>query len=301
MSEITQPLTQRITSPLMGDYRVPLGGAAYNPVIALGADLLGYWDADSRYWGANGNMTIVTGASSWKDVVAGYDAVQATAGSQPLFSATSFNGAPSLTFDGTDDQLTLASQPFPTSAFEIWVLCQQDAAAADATVRAAVAYGGNASTTAVLLGRTVTTGTNRGRATIGDGGTGQPLPATTTDLSSRHVERLVVGASSSSLIVDGGAANNLTVTPSIGATRLRHGASTLNTPSGFWQGKVAAVLITNALSAAKATSLQAWLLSRRMLPAVVIGFLWAPVLSDLNGESVLDDLTQQTVMQLVEA
>lgn len=65
-----------------------IGGVnAYNPVVALGNDLLAWWDADAHYWGANGGMTIATGVSSWRDIGAGYSAVQASGAAQPVFSA----------------------------------------------------------------------------------------------------------------------------------------------------------------------------------------------------------------------
>src|SRR5688500_3331977 len=80
-------------------------GVGVSPVTILGASLLAWWTADRA------DLITLSGSqvTSWKDVVAGYDVVQGVGGSRPLWSATSFNGAPSLTFDAIDDELTLGS------------------------------------------------------------------------------------------------------------------------------------------------------------------------------------------------
>src|SRR5882724_8398712 len=84
-----------------------VGGASYNPLVALGSDLLAWWDADSKYWGANGAIDAAS-VGSWKDIIAAYDAAQGNSSAKPVFSTTAFNGAPGVTFDGVDDNLSLA-------------------------------------------------------------------------------------------------------------------------------------------------------------------------------------------------
>ena len=63
------------------------GYPVYNPSTALGPDLLGWWDAShtTRIIGS-------PGVNTWLDAVAGYNMVQATAASQPVWSATGFGG-----------------------------------------------------------------------------------------------------------------------------------------------------------------------------------------------------------------
>ena len=80
--------------------------ARWSP-LQLGALCLAWWSADDLAPGA---------VASWKDRVLKYDAAQAVSGSRPVASILSFGGLPGVTFDGTDDELTLASCPFPTGA-----------------------------------------------------------------------------------------------------------------------------------------------------------------------------------------
>jgi len=226
------------------------GYPVYNPSTALGPDLLAWWDAShtSRIIGS-------PGVSTWLDAVAGYNMVQATPASQPVYSATSFGGAPGLSFDGVAQCLALESVPFPTGAApsEIWGLAQQNALVADATGRTVFSYGGNTSATAVtrILQRIVTGGANRGRGIAGDGAGSNTSTNTAVDFSSRHAMRFQIGATELTVTVDGTTSPIVSAVPATGTVRCRIGASTINTPGLFWQGVIAAVLVTSPLSAAK--------------------------------------------------
>jgi len=252
-------------------------GSPYNPATALGTDLLAWWDADSSYWGANGNMTLeVDRVTSWKDIIAAYDATQ-TSGSaaRPTFSATGFNGGPGVSFDGSDDVLTsttaglLAVLPVAANASELWTLVQQDALPADATARYALAYGATALTNTRGVGRAVAGGVNRGRGNTGNGAAANAQNGSTVDLSTRHVERWQVQApaGSSILSVDGVNEGTLSADPTAAnaVNRLRLGSSANTTAALFWQGQIAVAIVTKALTAAQSAPLQSWLLARRRL------------------------------------
>jgi hypothetical protein len=219
----------------------------------LESSLLAWWDAGHG-----------VSASTWVDRKAG---LVLTASGAPAWSATSFNGFPGITFDGVDDYYTLASVPFPTGAnpCEIWIVCSQDALPADTTSRRLFGYGGTANPAARLFQRIVTGGVNRIRANVGDGAVGQAIDNTTVDFSSRHLLRLSVGATASSLYVDGGSAIDLSVVPATGTTRVRIGASQADTAASFWSGKVRDIVVTGPLSSDDAASLQSYLLDRRAL------------------------------------
>ncbi|MCK1367602.1 hypothetical protein [Bradyrhizobium sp. 62] len=240
-----------------------LGTAGYSPVAALGADLIAYWDVN--------RPDLITGlnVSSWRDIVAGYPAVQATGSAQPVYSISSFNGAPGIAFDGASQQLTctdaafLAALPSGAGPYEIWALIQQDALPADTTERIAVAVGGASLVTGRALSRIVTSATNRARSRTGNGAASTNIDDTAVDLSTRHVLRLAVGATSSALTVDGGTPSTASVVPSTTNTRLRLGASNATAAVNFWQGQIAAILITQPLSAAKAAALQSYLTRRK--------------------------------------
>lgn len=226
----------------------------------LGSSLLAWWRADRPDL-----ITHASGAvSSWKDTVAAYDAVQAGAG-MPTYSATSFNGFPGITFDGTDDELTLASQPFPSgaSAAEMWAVVSQSALAADSSTRQLFGYGGTSNATRRAIVRRVSGGVNRFGADIGDNSVAQPINDAAVDFSGRHVLRVAVGATSTSVTINGGTPTSGSAVPATGTTRARIGASTANTPANFWNGIVHDIIITSALSASKAAQLQAWLMARR--------------------------------------
>lgn len=257
--------------------REQAGGNPYNPLAVLGTDLIAWWDADSSYWGANGNMTLeVDRVTSWKDIVAGYDATQSSGSSaRPTFSATGFNGGPGVSFDGSDDVLTsttaglLAVLPVAANASELWVLIQQDALPADATARYAVTYGNTALNNSRAIGRFVSAGVNRGRGNVGDNTSALSRIGTIVDLSTRHVERwqIQAPAGTSVLTIDGIAEGSVAADPTLAATvsRLRLGASANTSANAFWQGQAVAVLVTKPLSSGNAAALQSWLLGRRRL------------------------------------
>lgn len=236
------------------------GRDLFDPLAALGADLLGWWDAlhDDLITQAGGLV------SSWRDRVAGYD-LTSSGGAMPAYAATGFNGGPELSFDGVDDVLTLAGVPFPTAAVaaEIWILLRQAAPASDATVRLAFAYGGAAAASRRVQ-RSVVTGVNRAVGSVGNGTSGVEIANAAIDMSGRHVVRLETGATASQLTVDGGTPTSSAVVPATNTNRTRIGASTAtSTPSNYWQGGIAAVLVTNPLSAEKAGALQTYLAKRK--------------------------------------
>lgn len=246
---------------------VAMMGRQSSPVSILGSSLIAWWTAD-RADLITLNSTAVT---SWKDVVAGYDAVQSVSAARPLYSATSFNGAPGLTFDGVDDELTctsaglLSALPDGAEAAEAWAITQQNALVADTGAKIMVSWGGAASTSRRGLERIVTTGVNRSRVTTGDGGSTISLSGSSVDLSSRHVMRARWSATDHTIATDGGAGTSGAVVPATTASRLRIGSISNTSPGNFWFGPCRDLLITGALSAQQITDLQAWALPRRNL------------------------------------
>lgn len=232
-------------------------GGSYSPVTDLGTDLLGYWEANRS------DLITQSGGfvSSWKDVVAGYDAVQAGGSAKPGYSATGFNGAACITYDGTDDELTLtptpASFPIGSTGVEMWGLAQNDALVADATSRYVVGYGGDTASVSRRVGRNVASSANRASLQLNTS-----VAELTVDFTGRHVLRGEVGSTDSFVSIDGTKSSVLSVVPTTTGIRLRLGASNSGA-TAFWQGSIAAVLITKPLSTDKATALAAWLNSRR--------------------------------------
>lgn len=234
-------------------------GVLWSPA-ALGASLLGWWDAERSDLITQASTTV----SSWKDVVAGYDAAQATGALKPIYSANSFNGRPGLTFDGVDDCLELLSQPFPSgsSPSELWALVDQASLAADTTVRVAFSYGADTTNDRRGLDRQVDTGVNRIRGVVGSGAAFTIAPNANVDFSGRHVVRLSVGAASARSDLDGVLGADTAATPATGALRVRIGAFSNASSGAFWKGGISAIAVTQSLTAAQAAQLTAYLKSR---------------------------------------
>lgn len=80
----------------------------------LGVALAAWWSADDLADGA---------VASWADRVAALTLVQATGANQPVRAADSFNGFPGVTFDGINDEISVAATtglPVGTTAGEIF-------------------------------------------------------------------------------------------------------------------------------------------------------------------------------------
>lgn len=240
-----------------------LGG--FDPAASLGSDMLAYWDANRPDLITRDGSNLV---SSWRDIVAGYDAVQGTGADQPVWSDSSFNGAPGVDFDGTSDFLTctdaalLAALPASAAPCELWILGQQDALAADATLRPCLGYG-NTAANSRFLARDVPAGANRGRLNVGDGVGATAVIGNAVDCSGRVVLRGEVGATQSTITVNGTVDDTDAGVPATTATRFRIGSAVAATPTTFWNGQIVVAIVTAALSAAKATALQSYLMSRR--------------------------------------
>lgn len=224
--------------------------------IQLGNKLLAWWDA------SNGVTLSGNQITSWADRKNGIIVSQPVSSARPAWGEGAF---PSLVFDGNDDCLELATNPFPAAgqASEIWNTCQQDATDADTTVRYSSSYGGlNAASR--RLGKTRISGISRAEATIGDGSTGQQVRELTIPFNSRHVLRMAVGTASTSLVLDGVSASPLAVAPNTGTGRFTIGcAPAANT--NFWLGRIRDVIVTLPLSNDEAAQLQSFLMPRRAL------------------------------------
>lgn len=240
----------------------PSDGGGYNPVTALGSDLLGYWEAN-RF-----DLITQSGGlvSSWKDVVSGADALQAGGSAKPGYSPTGFNGAPCLTFDGVDDFLIctdpvlLALLPIGATPVEMWGLTQQDALAADATVRRLFAYGGE-NINARYSAHSGNGSQNVFNSFAGDGSA--VAGSNASGFLGRSVTRSVFSANQVQSILNASIGTATPVVPATVATRIRLGASSAASPGGYWQGSDAVLIFTKSLSTDKATALAAWLNSRR--------------------------------------
>jgi hypothetical protein len=228
----------------------------------LGADLLAFWDAE-----VSANVSLAGSlVTSWVDRVGGYSADQGTSGFRPTYSATSFNGRPGVTFDGTDDYLRTASLPASlpvgTAGSEIWSLASQDFAGTQAGNQSVLAYGDTGNVNCRRLYRINQTNVSRAAGSV----TAGAAVDTIVDFSGIHVARATFAATTISVAADGNAATTAALAPataSPGAVSL--GALTTGA-NRFWKGPMNAVIVTNPLSAPDAALLLAWMKARGGLP-----------------------------------
>lgn len=224
----------------------------------LGADLLGFWDAENFNF-----LAIVAGAvSAWADSTANaYTVTQATAGLRPLYAAAGFNGRPAVVFDGIDDFLRLASTPFPIGAVgsEIWGLASQNLPDVTVGTTALMSYGANSGIAGVRrIGRAMASGVSKA-----NGNAGTPVvDAGNIDYVGNHLVRFAVTPTQSILSVDGIANAPTANVPATTAANVTFGASGIAAPTQFWNGAVNAIIITNPLTDANAALLTAYLKNR---------------------------------------
>jgi len=224
---------------------------------SLGGKLIAWWDANTGVTESGGAV------SAWTDSVASVVVAQGVAGNQPVYSATSFaNSKPGITFDGVDDYLTLASPTFCGGATdcEMWGLVQQTALAADTTDRRAASLGGASSRYRELL-RRVSAGVNRFQALVGNGSSPITITNSAVDFSGYAVVRLYNSGTTMGISVNGGAVTTTTVTPNTASTTFRIGAFS-GAVANYWQGQIAAIIVTQPLTTGEAQQLANYLYRR---------------------------------------
>lgn len=242
--------------------------ANYDPIAALGSDLIEYWDAlrgDSITETTDTTYTNVV--NSWLGLITGADLVQNTPALKPVYSPAAFNGTPCIKFDGIQQYLTctagalLGLLPAGSDPCEMWVLCSQDIIGTDATTRHVVGY----ADTSVIAGRSLAripiSNVNRARSYTGIGASATVATDGVVDFSGIHVLRGAFGSTVTGLQIDGGAPNNAAAVPATTSppTKFRVGAIPASAASNWWSGLVAAVYVTKPLSADKVTALQTYL------------------------------------------
>lgn len=232
--------------------------SAWSPTD-LGAKLKAWWAplAGSNYT-LNGS-----GVASWSDTVGGYVLAQATASSQPAYSATGWTGGLACAvFDGSNDSLALDGVPagIPTGSTpsEIWAQARLDATVGDAATRVLFDLGGTASGDPDRRG--LSRQPDNSATLTYDGLSGSSRPTNTVAPQGDHVWRGAFGSTSAHLDMDGTPGAVVTgITPTTGTGRIRLGASTFSTSQGPWLGAVRQVVITDALTTGEAAQLLAYL------------------------------------------
>lgn len=244
------------------------GGGAYDPLVALDADLLEVWDAlllPDRLT-LNGSEVV-----TWTSDKSGLAPTQATQTARPLYSATAFVGTPCIVTDGVAQMLTAAgvgSMPVGANSCEIWVLGSQDTPGSDAVGRVVFGYGngGTAAYRDVSRGRVVSPSSHlRTRASNPTA----TLTGTDSDFTGPFVSRSRIEAEIIRQWLNGIADGEIAIAlAGTGTTRTRIGAFPNSAGANFWNGKIAAIYVTNLLSEAKGAALQSYLMQRAGFPEI---------------------------------
>ncbi len=193
--------------------------------------------------------------------------MQAVSGSKPAWGATSFNSRPGITFDGNDDNLRVASQPFPSGAApsEIWGLVSQDAPNATTGTRRVLAYGGVTNNDSRFLARSPGASVNVANSSTGTGGSS--ISAATSEAGvpflGRPVARLLIPPTAIQTQIDG--ITTTVAVPAVSATNatgeVRIGTGTNG--AGYWLGVFNTIIVTDGQQSVDQTdALYAYLKAR---------------------------------------
>lgn len=248
----TNMATDLVSARVITDLATPIStnmGELRTPRSILGSSL--HSDFDARYGITLNGSTVSSWANQGIDTAA---AVQAVAGKQPAYSATSFAGGPGITGDGTDDILvatcaapfTIGTRPYA------WIVGQW------------IAFGGanggalwlrDAGATQYLgYTASATNHVNRRNDSSGTAATNGPAVYTTPLLT--EIGFTVGGVAT--MVVDGVATNTVpTGTPTALLTEIL----IFGYPAGGWFGnfRAARVITATAVTAAQITAMRAYL------------------------------------------
>lgn len=229
--------------------------APFTPA-SLGNDLYEWWDAENAT-----SVPQTPGAvTTWTSLGSGLAPTQATGSKRPIWSATAFNSRPGITFDGSDDGLSIdAVGNLPTGANPCWVwwLGSQDAAAADATTRYATTYGNTSSTSVRALRRASTGVINEPSALVN--ATARTL--TTPEFFGKNLLLLKVSGTQIFLDVNGIVDTGQALVPTTLTLRTTI-ATSANTSGNFFQGVMNSIIVTNVLSAQNEANMYTYLNAR---------------------------------------
>jgi hypothetical protein len=235
------------------------GWSGFTPNSLLAA----YWRADTLSDGA---------VASWADDVGAFALTQATGGAQPVKAATTCNGTPGVTFDGTDDTVRAnATTGLPTGTNEGWIFVSAVVGVVDTNLRTAFSYGTQNAGSRRTLNKSGAaiqrySFTDQG-ATVNDSGSAYLSPEL-------HVLARHTGAGGTLIegFIDGRPTSipSSVATSNTGTTRTAIGADLAATAASFWQGVVCDVAVrSGALTDFQRQQIVAYFAWLRRVPYVL--------------------------------
>lgn len=194
--------------------------------------------------------------------IKGNSVTQATGANQPIYSATSYNSGPGITFNGTTQFLQGSGSAFPSgnAGSEFWANVDTTTTAADTTSRRIAILGSGTTGQNRGLGILGNTTIVQSQALSGDGAASAARPSTVTAFG-RHTHRAVQDTTTLGISLDGAAVTTQALTQNTANTNIAIG-SQFGT-NLYFQGVMRDILITPLLTATQATYLNNYLSTRR--------------------------------------
>lgn len=241
-------------SPLRAPIRAPSLWLNFTPA-SLGSDLISWWDSSSGV-GLSGSAV-----TSWTDKVGSLAPAQGTAANQPTFSATSYNGKPGISFDGTADHLTVTSVgSLPTGTAQVDMFAAVDVAAVAASSRRIFNYGAGNDSQSCGLFRRVTSSQDFAAAYASNGTSAIPVNAPVA-FAGRSAIAGFVRADGVQAWHDGQYSTITALVPSVGTTRTVIGVNTALSGS-FWSGTIRDIIVTLPLNQGRREAMLNFIQSR---------------------------------------
>lgn len=189
----------------------------------------------------NSKITTATGISQIVDSISASAFVQATADAQPLLITSATTGRQVASFDGTDDNLAIASIPtnWPTGStaggFAVVANCPSSA-----STLTLFAYGGSSASSHRGVQRLADLGF---RALVGDGASKTADNGAVLPSSGRHIVTVPISATQFSCNVDGSIGALTSSVPATGTSRARIGCGASTSAASFFAGEISAVVV----------------------------------------------------------
>jgi hypothetical protein len=205
----------------------------------------------------NSKITTVTGVSQITDSISASNFVQATTTAQPLLITSATTGRQVASFDGTDDNLAIASIPtdWPTGStaggFAVVANCPSSA-----STLTLFAYGGSSASSHRGLQRL---GNSGFRVLVGDGGSKNADNTSVVPSSGRHIVIVPISATQFGCNVDGSIGALTSSVPATGTSRARIGCGASTSAASFFAGEISAIVVwTGTLNALETQYLYLW-------------------------------------------
>lgn len=220
-----------------------------------------WWSADRADL-----LTLVGSAvSGIAGIYAGASLTQGLGSSRPAYGATSFNGMPGITFDGSDDVLEGVVSGLPVGASPGGLFSVAENKRLVGNTAAYLLFGYGVGNTRRMLGRVVAGGANVLTVNTDNAGGAVAVQTTTPAWDGRAALKGMIGATTASVAIDGNTPVSSAVVSGTINTRVRLGSNVNTSPSGYAEAQVRDAILTGAVTTDQEVFITNYTKSRRAL------------------------------------